>query len=76
MDNLADLLKGLGIKSGRAGPPGPPKVLEGRDIPSIAKYIKSGKCKSIMLMVSGAGHSYRQTTNLGRTIWGSPDRSG
>lgn len=31
---------------------GPPEVLEGRDIPSLAKYIKSDKCKNVFLMVS------------------------
>lgn len=35
---------------------GPPKVLEARDIPSIAKYIKSDKCKNIFVMM-GAGVS-------------------
>lgn len=31
---------------------GPPEVLEGRDIPSLAKYIKSDECKNIFVMVS------------------------
>lgn len=30
---------------------GPPELLEGRDIPSIAKYIKSDQCKNIFVMV-------------------------
>ena len=30
---------------------GPPEVLEGRDIPSLAKYIKSDECKNIFVMV-------------------------
>ena len=28
-----------------------PKVLKGKDIPSLAKYIKSDGCKNIVLMV-------------------------
>ena len=31
---------------------GPPEVLEGRDIPSLAKYIKSENCKNVFVMVS------------------------
>lgn len=29
----------------------PPEVLEGRDIRSLAKYIKSDECKNIFVMV-------------------------
>ncbi|KAG8882816.1 Sir2 histone deacetylase Hst2 [Tulasnella sp. 332] len=50
MDRLSSLFKDLGVK------PDKPKVLEARDIPSIAKYIKSNQCKNIMLM-TGAGIS-------------------
>lgn len=31
---------------------GPPKVLKGRDIPSLAEYIKSKQCENVFLMVS------------------------
>ena len=30
---------------------GPPEILEGRDIPSIAKYMKSQGCKKVFVMV-------------------------
>lgn len=30
---------------------GPPQVLKGRDISSLAKYIKSSECKNVYLMV-------------------------
>lgn len=46
MDRLSSLFKDLNVK------PGKPKVLEARDIPAIAKYIKSDQCKNIMLMVT------------------------
>lgn len=28
-----------------------PNVLKGRDVPSLAEYITSGKCKKVVLMV-------------------------
>lgn len=31
---------------------GPPELLEGRDIASVAEYIKSDECKNVYLMVS------------------------
>ena len=31
---------------------GPPEILESRDIPSIAKYMKSEQCKQVFVMVS------------------------
>ena len=31
---------------------GPTTVLEGRDLPSIAKYMKSPQCKRVFVMVS------------------------
>ena len=31
---------------------GPTSILEGRDLPSIAKFIKSPKCQRIFVMVS------------------------
>ncbi|KAK7037229.1 Sir2 histone deacetylase Hst2 [Paramarasmius palmivorus] len=34
----------------------PPKILERNDLPSLAKYMKSGKCKNVVLML-GAGVS-------------------
>ncbi|KAF8965118.1 DHS-like NAD/FAD-binding domain-containing protein [Flammula alnicola] len=40
--------------SRRQNHPGKPKVLPGRDIPSLAEYIKSKNCKNIMVML-GAG---------------------
>lgn len=30
---------------------GPPNVLKGRDIQSVAEYIKSDECKNVYLMV-------------------------
>ncbi|TBU44450.1 hypothetical protein BD309DRAFT_958356 [Dichomitus squalens] len=37
---------------------GPTMVLEGRDLPSIAKYMKSPQCKRIFVMF-GAGEALR-----------------
>ncbi|KAK7690070.1 hypothetical protein QCA50_006716 [Cerrena zonata] len=31
---------------------GPPEILESKDLPSLAKFIKSNKCKRICVMVS------------------------
>ncbi|EMD39911.1 hypothetical protein CERSUDRAFT_112158 [Gelatoporia subvermispora B] len=47
---------------------GPPEVLEGRDIPSVAKYMKSEQCKNIVVML-GAGVS----TSAGIPDFRSPD---
>ncbi|GJF00694.1 NAD-dependent deacetylase sirtuin-2 [Phanerochaete sordida] len=47
---------------------GPPEVLEDRDIPSLAKYIKSDKCKNIFVMM-GAGVS----TSAGIPDFRSPE---
>ncbi|KAI0074023.1 NAD-dependent deacetylase sirtuin-2 [Panus rudis PR-1116 ss-1] len=47
---------------------GPTEVLEARDLPSVAKYIKSGKCKKIYVML-GAGVS----TSAGIPDFRSPD---
>lgn len=33
---------------------GPPELLEGRDIASLAKYIKSEQCRNVFVMVSAA----------------------
>ncbi|KIO29398.1 hypothetical protein M407DRAFT_242626 [Tulasnella calospora MUT 4182] len=60
MDRLSQLL-------GRVKP-GDPIVLEGRDIPSIAKFLKSDECKNVFLMV-GAGIS----TSAGIPDFRSPD---
>ncbi|KAG8985666.1 Sir2 histone deacetylase Hst2 [Tulasnella sp. 427] len=60
MDRLSQLL-------GRVLP-GDPIVLEGRDIPSVAKFLKSDECKNVFLMV-GAGIS----TSAGIPDFRSPD---
>ena len=31
---------------------GPTEILEGRDVPSIAKYMKSKDCRKVFVMVS------------------------
>ena len=31
---------------------GPPEVLEARDLTSVAKYMKSSRCKNVFTMVS------------------------
>ncbi|KAG9024691.1 Sir2 histone deacetylase Hst2 [Tulasnella sp. JGI-2019a] len=64
MDLIA-LLESLQV---RPRNPGKPKVLEALDIPSIAKYIKSDRCKNVMLM-TGAGIS----TSAGIPDFRSPD---
>ncbi|KAG9009524.1 Sir2 histone deacetylase Hst2 [Tulasnella sp. JGI-2019a] len=63
--DLSSLLQNLQIRSGKSRRP---KVLERLDIPSIAKYIKSDKCKNIFLM-TGAGIS----TSAGIPDFRSPD---
>jgi NAD+-dependent protein deacetylase SIR2 len=37
---------------------GPPVILEGRDIPSVAKYIKSEGCTNVFFMVGALRLSY------------------
>ncbi len=42
----------MGNDISKEGFDGPPEVLKGRDIASVAKYIKSKDCKNVFVMVS------------------------
>ncbi|KAG8985888.1 hypothetical protein FRB90_004378, partial [Tulasnella sp. 427] len=54
-DNLYDSDSSNGDGGGRKfKPAGDTIILEGRDLPSVAKYLKSETCKNVFLMV-GAG---------------------
>lgn len=41
-----------------------PKVLDGLDAPALARYITSGKCKNITLMVITLQASYLRITSI------------
>lgn len=47
---------------------GPPEVLESRDLQSVVKYIKSGKCKRIFVMVCALRDSFVSPRYINSTI--------
>ena len=55
---------GFAIPMGRRDKTWPPKVLNARDVPSLANYIKSDKCKNVVLMVSSFRGSVKRKTEI------------